>query len=199
MGHEAGCDEDATVLTHHVDSSFEAEHEARCDEDAPPKCTYGRLETLHTDVAASNGSSTATVELGQETSDGEDSESDAPYTPELDTVFDALVELAGEDGRDWVPVRQIQAQTSLRLERLQELLKEWGVMGVICRDDTRLEVAFCLSVAAQIEKCSQTCTIQRSPWPWRKVAQVTGVSLSFSVVGTERSCVILNSMAPEQR
>ena len=29
----------------------------------------------------------------------------------LDTVFDAICELAGEDGRDWVPVRQIQAQT----------------------------------------------------------------------------------------
>ena len=42
------------------------------------------LETMHTDVAASNGSSMATVELGQETSDGEDNVSDAPYTPELD-------------------------------------------------------------------------------------------------------------------
>ena len=67
---------------------------------------------MHTDVAASNGSPTATVELGQETSDGED------------TVFDALVELAVGDGRDWVPVRQIQAQTSLQLERLEELLQE---------------------------------------------------------------------------
>ena len=38
----------------------------------------------------------ATVEPGQEASDGEDSESDAPYTPELDIVFDALVELAGD-------------------------------------------------------------------------------------------------------
>ena len=33
----------------------------------------------------------------------------------LDIVFDAMCELAGEDGCDWVPVRQIQAQTSLRL------------------------------------------------------------------------------------
>ena len=73
----------------------------------------------------------------------------------LDTVFGATCELAGEDGRDWVPVRQIQAQTSLRLDRLEELLEEWECMGVICRDDTRLEVAFCPSVAAQIEKCSQ--------------------------------------------
>ena len=58
------------------------------------------LWRLHTDLAASNGSSTATVELGQEASDGEDSDPDAPCTSELDTVFDALVELAGEDGRD---------------------------------------------------------------------------------------------------
>ena len=120
-------------------------------------------------VSASNGSSMATVELGQETSDGEDSESDAPYTPELNTVFDALVELAGGYGRDGVPVRQIQAQTSLQLERLEELLEEWECVGVICRDDTRLEVACCLSVTdaledeyltlvccAQIEQCSQT-------------------------------------------
>ena len=100
------------------------EYEARCDDDASPKSTCGPLETMHTD--------TATVELGQEASDGEDSEPDAPYSPELDTVFDALVELAGEDGRDWVPVRQIQAQTSLRLERLEDLLEEWECMGVIC-------------------------------------------------------------------
>ena len=79
------------------------------------------------------------------------SEADAPYSPELDTVFDVLVELAGEDGRDWVPVRHIQAQTSLRLERLEELLEEWECMGVICRDDTRLEVAFCLSVADALD------------------------------------------------
>ena len=117
-----------------------------CDEDASPKSTYEPLETMHTDLAASNGSSMATVELGQETSDGEDSESDAPYTPELDTVFDALVELAGGHGSNWVSVRQMQAQTSLQLERLEELLEEWECMGVICRDDTRLEVTFFLSV-----------------------------------------------------
>ena len=127
------------------------EYEAGCDEDASPKSTYGPLETMHTDVAASSGSSTATFVLGQEASDGEDSESDAPYSPELDTIFDALVELAGEDGRDWVPVCQIQAQTSLRLERLEELLEEWECMGVICTDDTRLKVAFCLSVADALE------------------------------------------------
>ena len=86
-------------------------------------------------VAASNGSSTATVELGQEASDGED----------------RLVDLAGENERDWVLVHQIQAQTSLRLERLEELLEEWECMGVICRDDTRLEVAFCLSVADALD------------------------------------------------
>ena len=51
VGHEAGCDEDATVVTHHVDSSFEAqrqclvdEHEAGCDEDASPKSTCGPLD-----------------------------------------------------------------------------------------------------------------------------------------------------------
>ena len=69
----------------------------------------------------------------------------------LDTVFDATCELAGEDGGDWVPVRQIQAQTSLRLERLEELFEEWECMGVICRDDTRLEVAFCPSVTDALE------------------------------------------------
>ena len=106
---------------------------------------------MHTDVATSNGSSMVTVELGQETSDGEDSESDAPCAPELDKVFDALVELAGGYGRDWVPVRQIQAQTSLQLERLEELLEGLECMGVTCRDDTRLEVAFCLSVTDPLE------------------------------------------------
>ena len=69
----------------------------------------------------------------------------------LDTVFDALRELAGEDGRGWVPVRQIQAQTSLRLERLEELLEEWECMGVICRHDTTLDVAFCPSVTDALE------------------------------------------------
>ena len=85
------------------------------------KCTHHD----HTDEAASSESSEANVEPGQKASDREDSESDAPYTPELDFVFDALVELAG-DGRWWVPVRQIQAQTSLQLWRLEELLEEWG-------------------------------------------------------------------------
>ena len=114
------------------------------------KSTYGPLETMHTDEAASRESSEATVEPGQEASDGEDSESDAPYTPELDIVFDALVELAG-DGRCWVPVRQIQAQTSLQLWRLEELLEEWECMGVICRDDMRRNVAFGSSVADALE------------------------------------------------
>ena len=59
--------------------------------------------------------SEATVELGQEVSDGEDTEPDEKNTPELDIVFDALTELAGEDGRCWVPVRQIQA---LRMTRV---------------------------------------------------------------------------------
>ena len=85
-----------------------------------------------------------------EASDREDSESDAPYTPELDIVFDALVELAG-DGRCWVPVRQFQAQTSLQLWRLEELLEEWECMGVISRDDMRRNVAFGSSVADALE------------------------------------------------
>ena len=124
--------------------------EAERDEDAPPKSTYGPLETMHIVGAASRESSVATVEPGQEASDGEDSESDAPYTPELDIVFDALVELAG-DGRCWVLVRQIQAQTSLQLWRLEELLEEWECMGVICRDDMRRNVAFGSSVADALE------------------------------------------------
>ena len=124
--------------------------EAERDEDASPKSTYGPLETMHIDEAASRESSEATVEPGQEASDGEDSESDAPYTPELDIVFDALVELAG-DGRCWVPVRQIQAQTSLQLWRLEVLLEEWECMGVICRDDMRRNVAFGSSVADALE------------------------------------------------
>ena len=115
VGHETGYDEDVAVITHQVGSSFEAEHEARCDVDVPPKGTDGPLEThAHPTRPLSSESSEATVEPGQEASDREDSESDAPYTPELDIVFDALVELA-EDGRCWVPVRQIQAQTSLQL------------------------------------------------------------------------------------
>ena len=139
------------ALPEYAPTAAYAVNEAGCDEDASPKSTYGPLETMHTDVAASNGSLMATVELGQETSDGEDGESDAPYTPELDNVFDALVGLAGGYGRDWVPVRQIQEQISLQLERLEELLEEWECVGVICRDDTRLEVAFCLSVTGALE------------------------------------------------
>ena len=154
-----------TVLTHHADSSLEAQcqcpaagHETGYDEDVklgamvdvPPKGTDGPLETTHTDEAASSESSEATIEPGQEASDREDSESDAPHTPELDIVFDALVELAG-DGRCRVPVRQIQAQTSLRLWRLEDLLEEWECMGVICRDDTRRNVAFGSSVADAFE------------------------------------------------
>ena len=150
VGHETGYDEDVAVITHQVGSSFDAEHEARCDGDVPPKGTDGPLDNTHTDEAASSESSEANVEPGQEASDREDSESDAPYTPELDIVFDALVELAG-DGRCWVPVRQIQAQTSLRLWRLEELLEEWECMGVICRNDTRRNVAFGSSVADAFE------------------------------------------------
>ena len=98
MGHETGYDEDVTVITQQVGSSFEADHEARCDGDVHPKGTDGPLENTDTDEAASSESSEANVEPGQEASDIEDSESDAPYTPELDIVFDALAVLAG-DGR----------------------------------------------------------------------------------------------------
>ena len=105
----------------------------------------GLWKTTHTDEAASSESSEATFEPGQEASDREDSESNTPYTPELDIVFDALVELAG-DGRCWVPLRQIQAQTSLRLWRLEELFEEWE-----CMDDTRRNVAFGSSVADALE------------------------------------------------
>ena len=37
---------------------------------------------------------------------------------ELDVVLDALSELSGEDGGDWVRVRRVQALTSLRLWRM---------------------------------------------------------------------------------
>ena len=78
-----------------------------------------------------------------------------------------------------MPVRQIQEQTSLRLVLLKELLEELENTGVICRDDTRVGVAFCPSVAdaledstdarlhAQIEKCSQlevNSCLPRIPW-----------------------------------
>ena len=52
----------------------------------------GSPETTHIDVAASDE--------GAETSDG-DSECDEPYSPDLDTIFDAIGELA--DGRESVP------------------------------------------------------------------------------------------------
>ena len=124
--------DEVTAITHQADSAAQAEQEAGCDGDydAPPKGTAGLPETMHIDVAASDEGSEA------ETSDG-DSESDEPYSPDLDTVFDAIGELAGKDGRDWVPMRQLQARTSLSLERLEELLEEWVFMGVIGWNDTR--------------------------------------------------------------
>ena len=140
--HETGDDAEVTATTHQVGSAVEAEQEAGCDgdDDEPPKGTYGLPETTHTDVAASDEG------LEAETSDG-DSECDEPYSPDLDTVFDAIGELAGKDGRDWVPVRQLQARTSLSLERLEDLLEEWVFMGVISWNDTGSEVALCLSAA----------------------------------------------------
>ena len=157
VGHETGYDEEVTAITDQVGSAVESEQEAGCggNEDAPPMGIDGLPETTHTDVAASDEGSEA------ETSDG-DSECDEPYWPDLDIVFDVIGELAGADGRDWVPVRQIQAQTSLSLGRLEDLLDEWEFMGVIRWDDTRSEVALCLSAAealmddcrAQIEKGS---------------------------------------------
>ena len=71
-------------------------------------------------------------------------------TLELDLVFDALSELSGEDGCDWVRVRRVQALTSLRLRRLEELFEDWDSMGVIRRDDTRRWVALCPSVEAAL-------------------------------------------------
>ena len=83
-------------------------------------------------------------------SDG-DSECDEPCSMELDIVFDTIDELAGEDGRDWVLVRQlqqvIQACTSLSLGRLEDLLDDWESVGIIFRNDTRSEVALCQSAA----------------------------------------------------
>ena len=193
-------------------TAADAANEAGCDEDASPKSTYRPLEIIHTDLAASNASSMATVELGQETSDGEDSESDAPYTPELDNVFDALVELAGGYGRDWVPVRQIQAQTSLQRKRLEELLEEWEFMGVICRDDTRLEVAFCLSVTDALEDENWRSSVMHKS---RSAARLEGnrdrhglgarrhkrlACPCLTVRAVQRVLAFfLNGMAPEQR
>ena len=137
---ETGDEAEVTAIIHQVGSAAEAEQEAGRDrdEDAPPEVIYGLPETTHIDVAAS-------VE-GSETSDG-DSECDEPYSPDLDTVFDAIGELAGKDGREWVPVRQLQERTSLSLERLKELLEEWVFLGVIDWDDTKSKVALCLSAA----------------------------------------------------
>ena len=45
-----------------------------------------------------------------------------------------------------------------------------------------------LVIYAQIEKCSLTLMTQRLAWPWRKVAQMTGVSLSFPVGSAESFC-----------
>ena len=139
---ETGDEAEVTAILHQVGSAAEAEQEAGCDgdDDVPVEGIYGLPETTHIGVAASDEGSEA------ETSDG-DSECDEPYSPDLDTVFDAIGELAGKDGRDWVPVRQLQARTSLSLERLKELLEEWVFMGVIEWDDTRSEVALCLSAA----------------------------------------------------
>ena len=44
---------------------------------------------------------------------------------ELDVALDALSELSGEDGCDWVLVRCVQALTSLRPWRPEELLEVW--------------------------------------------------------------------------
>ena len=52
-------------VSEYAPTAVYAAHEAGCDEDASPKSTYGPLETMHTDVATSNGSSMATVGLGQ--------------------------------------------------------------------------------------------------------------------------------------
>ena len=121
-----------TVSTPRGDSSFEAKCQCPVEE-------HGE-----------GSDDDATLELGQEASDG-DSECDEPYSLDLDIVFDAIGELAGEDGRDRVPVRQVQAQTSLSLGRLEDLLEEWECMGVICWDDTRSEVALCPSAAEALK------------------------------------------------
>ena len=161
--HDTGCDEDATVLTHHVDSSFEAQYqclvdecEAGCDEDASPMSTYGPLETMHTDVAASNESSTATLNLGRRR----------------------------RSERTASPTHHTRQNWTLSLMPWSSWLAKMGVIGCLCarfrcgppcawsdwRNSskngsvwessagivTRLEVAFCMSVAAQIEKCRQT-------------------------------------------
>ena len=130
-----------TEITQQMGSSAEAEQEAGRDgeEHVPPKDTVGPLGTTYiNDVEGPE----VTVEIGKEVSDDEDSDPDA--TPEKDIVFNALSELAGVDGRRWVPVRRIQAQTSVRMELLEGLLQELEWMGVIRRDDTRRRVALTL-------------------------------------------------------
>ena len=118
-----------TVLTHHADSSLEAQcqcpavgHETGYDEDVKLGAmgTYSqrvlmglwllRTPTRPLQVKARR----LPLNLGRMR------RTERTASP-TDIVFDALVELA-RDGRCWVPVRQIQAQTSLRLE---ELLEEW--------------------------------------------------------------------------
>ena len=143
---ETGDEAEERAIFHQAASAAEAEQGRERDEDAPPEVTYGLPETTHIDVAASDE--------GAETSDG-DSECDEPYSPDLDTIFDAIGELA--DGREWVPMRQLQARTSLSLERLKELLEEWVFMGVIVLDDTKSKVALCLSAA---EALMHDCRVQ---------------------------------------
>ena len=58
-----------------------------------------------------------------------------------------------------VRVHRVQALTSLRLWRLEELLEEWESMGVIRRDDTWLWVSFCPSIADALN--DEDCWWQR--------------------------------------
>ena len=143
-----------TMLTHHVDSSLEAqrqrpavEHEHGGDDDA----TVPTLQVESSfQVQCQCPVDDAPLELGQEELD-EDSECDESYSMELDIVFDTIGELAGEDGSDWVPVRQlqqvIQERTTMSLERLEDLLENWESMGVTYRNDTRSAVALCTRAA----------------------------------------------------
>ena len=147
-----------TVLTHHADRSLEAQcqcpavgHETGYDEDVklgamgtyPQRVLMGLWKLRATTRPLQVKARRLPLNLGRMR------RTERTASP-TDIVFDALVELAG-DGRCWVPVRQIQAQTSLRLWRLEELLEEWECMGVICRDDTRRNVAFGSSVADAFE------------------------------------------------
>ena len=47
----------------------------------------------------------------------------------LETVFDAICEVAGEDGRDWVPVRQIQVRDLLAAGAIGGTPRRVGVYG----------------------------------------------------------------------